>query len=346
MARAHLRSTIFEWDSGMRLAVSFLLACPLIAADMPYFTVLSDNPGAWPAILSSVGFFNKPASMARIFVARPGTPGNADWPERIEKGAILILEGDSSLARFFGFRPALRPPVRVRSLTDVHRPDLRIIWEKSSDLPFYEVPASAQVFAKERWSGAPMCAGFRSGNGVVLWMATSPGEKGYEQFPYVLNALVDLGVKAPLRSDRLWAFFDGAYRARADLGYLAKRWRMAGIAALHVAAWRNFEAGTEQDNYLRNVIEAAHREGILVYAWLELPHVSEKFWNDHPEWREKTAIGQDAQLDWRKLMNLTNRDCFRAVSAGVRNLVERFDWDGVNLAELYFESLEGPNNPS
>src|ERR1700691_1607033 len=65
-----------------------------------------------------------------------------------------------------------------------------------------------------------------------------------------------------------------------------------------------------------------------------------------PEWREKTALLQDAQLDWRKLMNLTNRDCFQAVSAGVKQLIARFDWDGGNLAELYFESLEGMGNPS
>jgi hypothetical protein len=45
-------------------------------------------------------------------------------------------------------------------------------------------------------------------------------------------------------------------------------------------------------------------------------------------------------------MNLTNRECFRAVSEGVRALVGRFDWDGVNLAELYFESLGGIANPS
>ncbi len=30
-------------------------------------------------------------------------------------------------------------------------------------------------------------------------------------------------------------------------------------------------------------------------------------------------------------MNLTNRDCFRAVSTGVRSLAGRFDWDGINL---------------
>jgi hypothetical protein len=83
-----------------------------------------------------------------------------------------------------------------------------------------------------------------------------------------------------------------------------------------------------------------------VYVWLELPHVSEKFWNDHPEWREKTALLQDAYLDWRKLMNLNNPAAFAAARAGVRELIGGFDWDGVNVAELYFESLEGAANPA
>ena len=113
-----------------------------------------------------------------------------------------------------------------------------------------------------------------------------------------------------------------------------------------MAAWHYYDADPERDRYLKSLIEACHRHGILVYAWIELPHVSGKFWATHPEWREKTALLQDAQLDWRKLMNLTNRDCFRAASAGIKELVRRFDWDGVNLAELYFESLEGAGNPA
>ena len=103
-----------------------------------------------------------------------------------------------------------------------------------------------------------------------------------------------------------------------DLDYFAARWRerrhrraARGRVAL-LRAERRIATPTS-----KKLIAACHREGILVYAWLELPHVSEKFWDDHPEWREKTAVLQDAQLDWRKLMNLTNRDCFRAVSAGV-----------------------------
>ncbi|MBS1859954.1 MAG: hypothetical protein JST11_31585 [Acidobacteria bacterium] len=333
----------------MRLTAAFVtlaLALPLAAAD-PYFSVLSDDPGAWPAILSSVGFLPQPAALARVFVARTGAPDSAAWPARIQRGDFLILEGESSLADAFGFRRDPRhDPVRVQSLTDVHNPDLPLIWEKGLELPWFTLPAAARVFTRERSTGAPMAAGFRQGSGAVLWIAAPPGEHGYERFPYLLQALAALGLDPPFRSDRLWAFYDGAYRSRVDLEYFAARWRRAGIAALHVAAWHHFESEPAGDARLRELIAAAHRQGILVYAWFELPHVSEKFWADHPEWREKTALGQDAHLDWRKLMNLRDADCFRAVSAGLRGLIARFDWDGVNLAELYFESLEGLANPS
>src|SRR5581483_10590597 len=133
---------------------------------------------------------------------------------------------------------------------------------------------------------------------------------------------------------------------RADVDYLARRWRQSGIGVLHVAAWHNVEPDPGNDEYLKKLIEACHRNAILVYAWLELPHVSEKFWADHPAWREKTAAGQDAQLDWRKLMNLQNPDCHKEVAREIDQLLREFDWDGVNVAELYFESLEGASNPA
>jgi hypothetical protein len=329
----------------MRLLVSLALASAAWAGELPYFSVLSEDAGAWPDILSSIGLQSRPAGLARVFVARTGAPASTEWNARVENGAILILEGESSLSEVFGFRRG-KANVRVGSLTDVHAPKLPIVWEKGLDLPVYELPEGARVFARERWTGAPVTAGFRRGLGAVLWVAVPPGERGYERFPYLLHALWDLGMEPPFRSSRLWAFFDSAYRSRVDLDYFAARWRSAGIAALHVAAWHFYEPDAESDGYLKKLIEACHREGILVYAWLELPHVSEKFWNDHPEWREKTGVLQDAQLDWRKLMNLANRDCFHAASEGVRRLIDRFDWDGINLAELYFESLEGIGNPS
>ncbi len=329
----------------MRLLTSALLvaALPCTAATFT-FHVAGGDPGGWPAILSSIGLVN--AATGDVEVIPSGAPPSAtDWNARVTRGTILILEGESPVAESFGFHTTTAR-VSVRSVEDLRAPKLRIVWEQTVDLPKFEIPKEARVFARERWEGAPLVAGFRRGAGAILWLAAPPGPHGYDRFPYLPQALADLGLTAPFRSARLWAFFDSAYRARVDLDYFAPRWRQAGIAALHVAAWHYWERDPQADEYLRHLIEACHRNGIQVYAWFELPHVSERFWDDHPEWREKTALLQDAQLDWRKLMNLTNRAAFAEVARGVRDLTTRFDWDGVNLAELYFESLEGVDNPA
>ena len=313
------------------------------------FHVIGSDPGSWPTLLSSIGLINSPLDDARVIAIPNASTAIADqWIARVDRGTILILEGESHLATAFGFRPTEAHQL-VRSVEDLRAPKLRIIWETALDLPAFEIPKDARIFARERPShekspGMPLLAGFRRGAGAVLWLAAPPGSRGYERFPYILQALADLGLEAPSRSARLWAFFDSAYRSRADPDYLAVKWRAAGISALHVAAWHDWERDPQGDEYLRQLIEACHRHAILVYAWLELPHVSEKFWDDHPEWREKTALLEDAHLDWRKLMNLTNRAAARAVASGLRDLLNRFDWDGVNLAELYFESLEGDQN--
>jgi hypothetical protein len=329
------------------LFVLFVLAgAPAAASAAFHYHVAGDDPGSWPAILSSVGLVPGAAGTSGVFVIRTGPATLASqWRERVANGSFLILEGESEIAAAFGFRAGGRR-VQVRNVVDARDASLDIIWEKRLELPVFDIPSEARVFAAERWTDAPLVAGMRCGEGAVLWVAVSPGIAGYERFPYLLQALGDLGFQTPFRATRFWAFFDSSYRARVDLEYFAKRWRASGISTLHVAAWHYFEPDPDRDAYLRHLIAACHQEAILVYAWLELPHVSETFWRDHPEWREKTAILQDAHLDWRKLMNLANRDCFREVARGVHRLMDRFDWDGVNLAELYFESLEGADNPA
>jgi len=331
---------------GLWLA-ALLGAAAAAQAQPVFFTVAGDDAGSWPQILSSLGYLPQAAGAAPgIVVIREGAHAQAAAAlARADAGAFVILEGASQVADAAGFRPAARR-IRVQSVEDLRRPQLRIVWESAVELPVFDLPPGAQVFMRERWEKAPLMAGIRRGAGAVLWVAASPGARGYERFPYLLHALVDLGLEPPFQSRRLWAFFDSSYRMRADLDYLARRWRQSGIAALHVAAWHYYERDSGRDEYLERLIRTCHRNAILVYAWLELPHVSEKFWQDHPEWREKTAVLQDAHLDWRKLMNLANRDCFHAAAGGVRDLIGRFDWDGVNLAELYFESLEGAANPS
>jgi hypothetical protein len=324
------------------------LIVPLTFAVEPsfHFHVAGDDPGPWPAIFGSIGMTAGTNGVANIIVLPAGTPvATATWRPRVEQGALLILEGGSEFAGSLGIASTDKK-VQTRQIRDLHDESLPIVWERTLDLPIYSVPNTAKVFSRERWSNAPMAAGFRLGRGAVFWLNVTPGEKGHERFPYILQALTSLGLEPPFRSGRLWAFFDSSYRLRADPDYLAERWRAAGIGALHVAAWHYYEADQQRDDYLGKLIEACHRRAILVYAWVELPHVSEKFWNDHPEWREKTALLQDAHLDWRKLMNLADPNCSAEVKRGIANLAKRFNWDGINLAELYFESLEGIDNPS
>ncbi len=327
------------------VSLLFFVASTLPAATFTYH-IAGDEAGPWPQILSSIGLVRAAGGPANLFIVRTVAPGSAgQWIQRIEHGGIVVVEGESELSSALGFKPGGKH-VLIRSIVDQRAPKLPIVWENAIEAPVFDTPKDARIFAYERWEHAPVMASVRRGAGAALWLATAPGKEGYERFPYILQALHDLGVEAPFRSRRLWSFFDGAYRSRVDLDYFAKRWRAAGISALHVAGWHYWEPDPENDAYLRRLIEACHRQAIVVYVWLELPHVSEKFWADHPEWREKTALQQDAQLDWRKLMNLTNRGCFTAVSKGLQGLIHRFDWDGVNLAELYFESLEGASNPA
>jgi hypothetical protein len=333
--------------SRVKLAFAlFGLTTSGVAAPTFHYHIAGDDPGPWPQIFSSIGIARAAGGPANLFVVRNVAPGSVpQWLQRIEQGGIVVLEGDGELAAALGVTPGNQQVV-VRSIVDQHAPKLPMVWESPLEIPVFNVPKDAVVVARERWDHAPVIVALHRGMGAVLWIAAAPGKEGYERFPYLLQALSDLGMKAPFQSERLWAFFDGSYRSRVDLDYFADRWRKAGIGALHVAGWHYYEHNPESDEYLRRLIEACHRKAILVYVWLELPHVSENFWDQHPEWREKTAILQDAQLDWRKLMNLNNPDCYAAVSLGIQGLIGRFDWDGVNLAELYFESLEGAANPA
>ena len=301
---------------------------------------------SWAHIFSSLNLdITEQTFFKFIYIDEQSRANQKDWQKAVQTGSFLILQGQSRTAAEFGFVPGERH-VFIQNIQDFQDQSLPIIWEKPVEIPVYKLPPKAKIFAWERWTKAPLVAGYSSGRGAVLWTAVSPGQEGYERFPYLLSYLGELGFSPPFVSRRLWAFFDASYRVHVDLDYFARLWRTMGISALHVGAWNYYEVNAEADDFLRKLILACHRNGILVYAWLELPHVSLDFWAAHPQWREKTALLQDAQVDWRYLMNLMNADCFRAVSQGVRGMLRRFNWDGLNLAELYFESLLGIRSPA
>ncbi len=261
---------------------------------------------------------------------------------RVDAGSLLVTEGDSPLARALGLTFESRE-IEVTQVEDAGSPRLAIVWEKPVKLVPPSLPPGAKVIVKDKWTGAPLAVVFPRGKGRVFFLATAL--QGYSRFPYFIQTLItECGVTPPFRAARLHAFFDYGYRTGVDLDHFARRWRRQGVMALHVSAWQFWDRTPERDEYLRNLIAACHREGVLVYAWFELPHVSDAFYQAHPAWREKTATLADAHLDWRGLINLLDPAAFQAVSAGLIKLLDGFDWGGVNLSELYFESPQGPEN--
>lgn len=333
-----------RWILGAALLC--LAALPGLAQGSIHYHCTCPSPG-WEQVFHAFRLSKvEDAARADLSVAcsphdAPGFLDQLPIPNR-----LLVLEGDSPLARSLGFVPAGETPVEVRNVRDHHNPELLIVWETPLSLVPTRLPHGAKVLAEDRWSRIPLVAAFRHQGRSILWLAAGPGNSGYARFPYLGNALVDAGFEPPLHARSLWAFLDTAYRRRADPAFLAQRWRSFGIAAVHVSAWQHWERDPAADAWLRSLIEACHQHGILVYAWLEFPHVSERFWQDHPTCREQTALGQDAHLDWRKLINLSDPACAARIRQQSAALIGAFDWDGVNLAEVYYESLQGPSNPA
>src|SRR5580700_980177 len=130
--------------AGLRPAILILLSSHAIAATLHY-EAPPDAPGPWPAIFSSIGLT---PGKDGIVVTTPDAAA-AEWTTRVEQGIILIVQSDSPAAAAFGFR-ATGKRTTVRSVEDARAPKLEIVWEQVLELPVFEIPKDARVFAREK----------------------------------------------------------------------------------------------------------------------------------------------------------------------------------------------------
>ncbi len=118
---------------------------------------------------------------------------------------------------------------------------------------------------------------------------------------------------------------------------------LSGYRAVEVAAWDSAFVNPANNYPYESLINALHARGILAFAWIEPPFVNLYMWQTYPQCRELTATGSYAIDDWRQVIALEDPSCFAIALQQWRPVLTQYAWDGVNVAELYFQP---PNPPA
>ncbi len=270
--------------------------------------------------------------------------------KRVRDGLCMITDGPSSLTDALNIN--LGPPVRVSSVTDELLPNLHLYWTDHPRVQWLDSfpRAQSKVLYVDSSGGKPLGISLRHGKGKLIFIATpfdSISGHGYSRFSTLGNAIVrELQCRQMCRRNAIDAYFDPGFRYDLPIEKLAAMWRQWGIHAVHAAAWYRYDSPPYD---YRRLIRAAHENGILVYAWLEWPYVGTGFWKQHPEWRAKNALLQDAEIEFLQLMDLQKPECLKTALNDLELLLKE-DWDGVDVAEFTItgsvaEALSGPLRP-
>ncbi|MFC1682793.1 DUF2334 domain-containing protein [Candidatus Zixiibacteriota bacterium] len=263
----------------------------------------------------------------------------------LQAGLNMIFEKNSALTENIGIY-SLEREVVVRNVVDEYYPQVGITWVQPDSLRQFDIDLEYVSYYSDKDSQLPIVVGGEYGQGKYLYFGTlfdPHTDGGYGRFPYFIDLLKrQFSLVPTIRRNSVEVYFEPGDREDTSVEDLIKVWRNNGVRRIYVSAWHFYEEYTY--DYER-LIDLAHQNAMLVYAWLELPHVNQKFWDDHVEWREKTATGRDALVDWRRNMALNKEDCRQAVFHELRAALTNYDWDGVNLAELYYESPLGYGTP-
>ena len=263
----------------------------------------------------------------------------------VEQGGSLITDGANPLAEEFGIKFA-KSSIKIERMRDGLFPEESFTLSNHPEIMSrFEVLPSDEVLCNDERTDAPVVIGRARGKGKILFLGIRfdpVSNGGFSRFPYLMEYVRNyLRLQPVLKRENLEFYFDPGYRRTISAEDLVKRWTASGIRIIHAASWHEYPTWTYD---YRRLIDLCHANGILVYAWLEPPQVSQKFWKDHPEWQETNYRGARVQPSWRFPVALTSAECLKAVKAKFRDLLRSYDWDGVNLSELYFEAGNGPED--
>jgi len=267
--------------------------------------------------------------------------------EAIKSGANIVFDGKSKVTELLDIKH-VADSIKIICTRDLRYSKHKLYWTVPCKTnPIDNSGLKHTVICVDDTTKLPLAISGSYGKGKFIYFGTlfDPiTDNGYTRFPFLIETLYDtFGFKPIAERQAVEMYFDPGNRSNDTLSSddLAKLWRKNKVKRIFAAGWYY-----DTDYDYASLIKACHENGILVLCWLETPMISTKFWEKHPEWREKTVFQRDAHIDWRYLMNLADTSCRKQVFSNFEELLMKHDWDGVDFAELYFEpSPVGPELP-
>lgn len=260
-------------------------------------------------------------------------------------GCNVITDGKSTLSKSLGIQFSDNP-VSVGQYIWKNHPEAPVSFQKDIDTTSFRPDINMKILGIDTTGDNAIAVSGRLGKGRFIYSAIplAPEDKsGYEHYPFILEALqTEFNLRPVLAKRDLALYLDLGLHHGERPRKLAGKIKTWGVNQVHLSAWYPEANG---QRFTKAFIAAAHALGISVHAWLEYPMVSKSFWDEHPECREKTATDLDAKIDWRYLIALEDPECFNLVKHTLKQTMMDHDWDGLDLAELYFESPLGFDSP-
>jgi hypothetical protein len=267
--------------------------------------------------------------------------------DAVNNGSCLFFDGISPIKDIFGLKLKSKL-LRNSCIRDVLFYNTILYWPKSDSISSLDISnKNISIISVDEKTKYPLMVSGLYGKGRYIYFANlfDPyTSKGYTRYPFLIELFNSVFGPITIAERRfVEMYFDpGFNKYPLNFDELAKKWKKQMIKVIYAAGWYY---DNEDVNY-EKLLKACHENGITVFCWLEPPMVSKIFWDNHKEWREKTALLKDAHIDWRYLMNLTDSSCRKKVFSDLEVFLMKHDWDGVNLAELYFDPVnDGRHNP-
>lgn len=124
---------------------------------------------------------------------------------------------------------------------------------------------------------------------------------------------------------------------------VAKLVKGYGFNTAHLVVVNVGDISSSFSNTISSYVEALRSENLSVVLTI-YPPTDSIAWETHPEWRQRFLNGE-SKYDWRVYLAPTNDGFVTYYLENVKRLLKTYNFDGIELAECWYEVDEGPSSP-